>query len=116
MYLIYYKGEENMFCKRCGKQIPDGSTTCPQCGTYLASTISAYRGESNTIALIGFIFSFFIPLVGLICSIIGYKKSNYTYDRRELAIAGIVISVLSIVLTIILLIVYWKLLFALLSI
>ena len=27
-----------MFCNNCGKQIPDGSTSCPECGVILGET------------------------------------------------------------------------------
>ena len=29
---LQLKGEENMFCIQCGKEIPDGSAHCPYCG------------------------------------------------------------------------------------
>lgn len=57
----------------------------------------------NTMAIVGFVFSFFIPIVGLICSIIGLKKVGLCGGNgKGLAIAGIVISILSWVFTAIL--------------
>lgn len=51
-------------------------------------------------ALAGFICSFFVSLVGLILSIIGYRKSKeLNGEGRGLAIAGIIISIVSMVLS-----------------
>lgn len=59
---------------------------------------------SNTLALVGFILSFFVPLAGLICSIIGLRRApQYGGNRKGLAIAGIVISIVSWILNIIIL-------------
>jgi len=54
--------------------------------------------ENNTIAIIGFIFSFLFALVGLICSIIGYRKAKKINVGKGLSIAGIIISSISIVI------------------
>lgn len=52
------------------------------------------KKEINLMALLGFILSFFIPIVGLVISVIGLKqiKANpEKYAGRNLAIAGILI-------------------------
>ena len=55
--------------------------------------------KTNTLALVGFILSFFSALAGLICSLIGLKQCNQRGEGgRGLAIAGIVISSVSIAL------------------
>lgn len=104
-----------MFCNNCGKQVNDDTTFCPYCGTDISETaasaaqpIAAQTAQPtdnspapeastaqqpNTIAIVGFVFAFLFPLVGLICSIIGCVravKNNAT--NKGLAIAGIVIS------------------------
>ena len=49
--------------------------------------------ESNTLALVGFILSFLVPLAGLIVSILGYRKSKQLNNNgKGLALGGIVIS------------------------
>ena len=51
-------------------------------------------GDSNTIAIVGLILAFLIPLAGLICSIIGLKKAKEMGDKNKgVAIAGIIVSV-----------------------
>jgi len=58
--------------------------------------------QKNTIALVGFIFSFFIPIVGFICSIIGLNKASQVGGAgKGFAIAGICISAAMQVLNII---------------
>ena len=95
-----------MFCTNCGKEINDNAAICPYCGVVanknaLSNTNSS--NQSNTLAIVGFIFSFFIAIVGLICSIIGFKRApEFGGNGKGLALAGIIISSLSIILTIIL--------------
>lgn len=52
--------------------------------------------KTNTLAVVGFILSFFFALPGLICSIMGLKQCNQTHEGgKGLAIAGIVLSAVS---------------------
>lgn len=65
-------------------------------------------GSSNTYALVGFILSFFFPLLGLIFSIMGLQEANKKNgDRKGFAIAGIIISVVYMVITVIVVICVW---------
>lgn len=64
------------------------------------NTASSSNGENN-IAIAGFILSFIIPIIGLILSIIGLKKSKETNNGRGLSIAGIVISTIFTIISII---------------
>ena len=57
--------------------------------------------NSNVIAIVGFILSFFLAVAGLICSIIGLVKSKELNDGKGFSIAGIVISSLRIILMIV---------------
>ena len=88
-----------MFCKNCGSQIDDSAVVCPHCG---ASTGSFTGGgvsttnENNTMAIVGFILSFFVAIAGLICSIIGLKRApQFGGKGKGMAIAGIILSALS---------------------
>ena len=88
-----------MFCKNCGREIDDKAIICPHCGVEARGGSCVTQG--NIIAIVGFILSFFIALAGLICSIIGYKKSkNEGAPYGGLALAGIIISAISIGLVI----------------
>ena len=64
------------------------------------NTAPSSDGENN-IAIAGFILSFIIPIIGLILSIIGLKKSKETNNGRGLSIAGIVISTIFTIISII---------------
>ena len=56
--------------------------------------------RSNGFAVAGLILAFFSPLLGLIFSIIGLTKAREYNSGKGLAIAGIVISVLSFIISI----------------
>lgn len=91
-----------MFCKHCGKEIDDKAIVCPYCGVQVAKLPSP-ESRTNTLAIIGFIFSFFIPIVGLICSILGRKNAaECGGNGHGLATAGIVISVIWMILALLL--------------
>lgn len=88
-----------MYCKNCGKEISDQAFICPHCG---AQTAEAPKGKNNTLALIGFILAFIVPVAGLVCSIIGYKNAAGTGgEGKGLATAGIVISAAELLLALI---------------
>ena len=81
-----------------------GSASYQNGNYYYAPENAGYRPrenqKSNSMALAGFICSFFVSLVGLILSIIGYRKSKeLNGEGRGLAIAGIIISIVSMVLS-----------------
>lgn len=91
-----------MYCTRCGQQLDDNSAYCAHCGAptdncNTATCAAPAQPETNALAIVGFVLSFFVSLPGLICSIIGYRKAkNEGYGQRGLAIAGIVISSVTI--------------------
>ena len=91
-----------MFCKNCGQEVDDNAVVCPHCGVQVGKieTPASTNTEGNTIAIVGFVFSFLIALVGLICSIMGYKNAkNNGAPYKGLALAGIIISAVSMGLT-----------------
>ncbi len=90
-----------MFCKNCGKEIDDRAVVCPNCGVQVG-TVAPAEKKTNVLAIVGFIFAFIMPIVGLICSIIGRNKApECGGNGKGLATAGIVISVVWMVLVII---------------
>ena len=87
-----------MFCKNCGKEIDDNAYVCPHCGVKTDTDNKPVATNStNGMAIAGFVLSFFIPILGLIFSIIGLKKASECNSGRGLAIAGIIISLLDFV-------------------
>jgi uncharacterized protein DUF4190/zinc ribbon protein len=93
-----------MNCPTCGAQNLPNASFCSQCATNLLAPYGAgpaglpQMTRTSGMAIAGFILSFFCGLLGLIFSIIGYsecKKSNGTVTGEGLALAGIIISILS---------------------
>ena len=93
-----------MYCKNCGSQIDDNAVACPHCGVATSRVAAAadYCDRSNTIAIVGFVFSFLI-------AIIGYKAAkNEGKDHGGLALAGIIISAVSMGLYVLLMIIIFS--------
>lgn len=103
-----------MYCTKCGNQMNDADKFCTNCGAVnpsaqQAATQSPSQPQSqqqsqtarpanasnddNVIAIVGFIFSFFGGMIGLICSIIGYNNAKKGAPHKNLALAGIIISI-----------------------
>lgn len=109
-----------MFCTNCGKEINDNAAICPYCGVVAnknaLSNASSNTNQSNTMAIVGFIFSlffFFFALVGLICSIIGFKRApEFGGNGKGLALAGIIISSISIIIIVFIVVIGGALAFA----
>lgn len=103
-----------MRCKYCGCEIEDGSAFCKYCGAAVKKdethvemeqnkTYGSSNNDENVIAIVGFVLSFIFAVGGLICSIIGYRNAINREDGKfkGLALAGIIISSASIVLSVI---------------
>lgn len=117
-----------MYCKHCGSSIDGKSAFCRFCGKPLDTakmnkTVAeeefvhvppqqqyyapppqqqtAQMQNENTIAVVGFILSFFVSIAGLICSIIGYNNTKKGAPNKGLAIAGIVISSVGLAISLI---------------
>lgn len=90
------------FCTNCGNELDDRAIMCPKCGIALTQTVAnSGQTQSNGMAIAGFVLSFFIPLLGLIFSILGLKRSKETNNGKGLSTAGIIISCVTMVITII---------------
>lgn len=114
--------DDAMFCPVCGAKVNDATATgekdeffqevptpsqnqqptyTPQQPTYAPQqNYYAQPAKTNTMAIVGFVLSFFVALAGLICSIIGMKQCNETKEGgKGFAVAGIVISAVSMALS-----------------
>ena len=79
-----------MFCKNCGKEIDDKAAVCVHCGVAVTNETSS---RTNTLAIVGFVLSFLVPVAGLVCSILARGKCRESGEGGEgLARAGIIIS------------------------
>lgn len=101
-------------CKKCGAQLADDDTYCYFCGANLEEEQKeepVFRNhdedsyvprstEFNNIALVGFIFAFVSPIIGLVLSIIGLNKARELNGLgRGYAIGGIIVAILNFVIT-----------------
>ena len=79
-----------MFCKNCGKEIDDKAAVCVHCGVAVTNETSS---RTNTLAIVGFVLSFLVPIAGLVCSILARRKCRESGEGgKGLARAGIIIS------------------------
>jgi len=99
-----------MNCPRCGTQNDGNAQFCKTCGLSIGTTPYAYYAapaypqqppakQTNTLALIGLILAVFMPLAGLIVSVIARKQCAERGEEGEkLAKAGIIVSIAYIAL------------------
>ena len=112
-----------MFCTNCGKEIPNGSLFCPECGASQqgvtplpVSNASGYVGQNNIstvqkapyniACIVGFVISVIslllnfwglVGIAGTVVSVIGLVSCKQKNENgKVLAIIGIVIGIVSI--------------------
>ncbi len=112
-----------MYCKNCGKELPDGAKFCRECGAaqseaYTNRNASGFQAppyvmpvyvkkEYNILAILGLVFSFLVCIAGLVLSILGYRKADEMGgEGKGLALAGIIVSAVSIGLVVLTLVIY----------
>ena len=92
-----------MQCSHCGSESPGSSPFCASCGHALprpAPAPAVAHGGTSRLATAGFLVSFFVGPVGLVLSILGHqdvKESNGHLSGEGLARAGMVISVVNMI-------------------
>ena len=96
------------FCSNCGNELADQAVICPKCGVSTGQNAVAGNNNntSNGMATAGFVLSFFVPLLGLIFSILGLKKVKETSAGKGLATAGIIISSIALFIILISVIIF----------
>lgn len=75
------------YCYSCGNEISSEAVICIHCG----AAVKNIKSHKKT-PILGFIFSFIFPIIGLILSIVEYNMAKSEGDNTSLAKAGIVIS------------------------
>lgn len=99
-----------MFCKNCGKEIDDNAYVCPNCGVKVAAVESAEETKKkkvNAFGIAGFVVSLIslwlgiylciASVVGLVLSVVGMKMRAKCTSCNGLAIAGLVLGIISLV-------------------
>lgn len=89
------------YCKNCGAQLDDNAVVCNRCGTSL-SAVQEEKGHHG-LGIAGFVLSLLgMQPLALIFSIIGLAVGKRNGYKTGLAVAGLVISIISMVIGIIL--------------
>ena len=95
-----------MYCKSCGKEIPDDATFCPHCGASItqvnpSQNAQPQTNENNFWASLSFA-GIFLPIFGLICGFIGLSKANKLNGQgKGVATAGLIVSTVSFIISLI---------------
>ena len=99
------------YCTKCGNELMDDAVICPKCGcpTELynknLNNPTNIPVETNVMAVIALISSFFIPLLGWIFGALGYKKSKeMNGNGKDMSLAAIIISTVEFLLTLLVII------------
>lgn len=102
---------KKMFCKYCGKEIPDGSTFCPECGANLTENTPPQTprppvANPEDSSSFGFAFlCFLFPIVGLILYLVW--KDTLPLRAKSCgkgAIVGVVVYVVFYILSAVLMV------------
>lgn len=114
-----------MYCKKCGNEIFDEAVICPKCGCSTKEEVAVTekpktKAKINVMCLVGFILSLvsllialygIVAIAGLTLSIIGIVQGRRNGERLiGLGIAGVAVSVGSLIYTVYTLIVLISLL------
>lgn len=67
------------FCPSCGEKTVPGGSFCPKCGAGLTAGASNARAKYNTLAIVAFVISWIVPIVGFFLAYAG---------RREIEASG----------------------------
>ena len=117
-----------MFCRFCGHEVHPSYNVCPSCGHVLNDVnkmqdnkssnfffFFSTRARSSLMAIAGFVLGLisyfiygFLGILGLIFSIIGMNQTkDRKYSKRGFAIAGVVLSSISLAFWILIFIFYF---------
>ncbi len=106
------------FCTECGRKLTGDDKFCPSCGLKIGEEVitvsttdstSTISESDNGIAIAGFICAIFgLNIIGLILSAIGISNANKNGGKNKgLAIAGVIISCIRLVISIIIIIAWF---------
>ena len=106
------------YCTNCGEPRREGAAYCPRCGMALDAVPPALRAPApapqtkrglNVYAIIGLALSLSVPLAGLVLSMIARDKAKsgeYSKPLKDLADAGLAVSIVMLVLWAVALVAY----------
>ena len=96
-----------MFCKNCGKEIDDKAAICVYCGVATNNASENQVRKVNGLGIAGFVISLLslwlgvyfciASIVGLVLSVVGMVNRKKYTSCNGLAIAGLVLGIISVV-------------------
>lgn len=98
-----------MFCRNCGKEIDDKAEICPHCGVRQTAPVTAQEETKrvNGLGIAGFVVGLvslwlgvyfcIASIVGLVLSAVAFSKRD-KYSLKGLTLAGLILSIVSLVL------------------
>lgn len=81
-----------MFCQNCGKQIPDGSTYCNECGAVQGTSAESAGPETPPVAYT--VTSWILFAIGLVLAVISFTHAG---DSDRAVYKGIIKALASLV-------------------
>lgn len=101
-----------MYCAKCGNELKGNERFCDKCGTPINSENIEKKentGKASSHAMIGFILgvcsiiAWFLPIIGYPVTILGivFSSKGMNSSNKGKAIAGLVLSVIFLIFTII---------------
>lgn len=97
------------YCSHCGAELVDDAVVCPKCGCAVDGTQSPVQNTKtnqsvSTLSIVGLVFAFLWPLIGLIISIIAKNNAKSIDDTKSYSYAktGMIISIVLLVLSVVL--------------
>lgn len=91
------------YCKSCGAELVDEAAVCPKCGVACEGSLSGER-KHNTLGIVGFVLSFFTGPIAFIVSLIGLIQGKKNGEKVGFAIAGLILSAISLIYIIIIIV------------
>ena len=98
-----------MFCKNCGKELPEGTRVCDECGTSVAQPTpvkapSSGKGTASLVlGIIGLVACWIMPLLGYAIGIPGLIisiKEMRNGNKETKVILGLVFSIICLVISV----------------
>ena len=103
-----------MICKHCGKENIDNARFCAFCCNKLpgnneqtqSKIVSQSKKKTDNFSIAGFVLSFLSPILGIVFSSLGYRQAHQEHSPKGLAIAGVIISIVSIIANLVIYVVF----------
>ncbi len=87
-----YMDEKYGFCIKCGQELPQGATFCPECGYRVGDSIQRMNSnpakkpvDLNNVSILIFIYAAFAVIIGLLCAYIALQADVLLDMLKEMS-------------------------------